>query len=170
MTTLWEAPAAVAALIAWLLAPPLTIGQVAEREGYRRQFVGRSAGVYTNVDLAPLPAGSTVESSSRLAAAAAEPTGTPRDEAWWRARMAAARAGLERDQLLADGYVVRVSALTREIVNQPDAAQQAKLRAQLQKAMDELDRLQKIVLADQRGLEAIQEEARRQGVPMGWLR
>ena len=77
---------------------------------------------------------------------------------------------LDRNQMLADGLAMRVSSLTREIVNQVDTAEQARLRAQLKKTMDELDRQQKIVLGDRRTVEAVQEDARRLGIPMDWLR
>ena len=172
MICLWEAPAAVAALLAWLLAPAQTIGQVAEREEFRRQIVGQSTGVYTNVGLSPAPVRSAVEGLTARPAGAGDDgvTAAPRAEAWWRNRITTARAALDRDQLLADGFSSRVNALTREIVNQTDAAQQARLRSQLQKAMDELDKLQKIVLTDRRELEAIQEDARRQAIPAAWLR
>jgi len=94
----------------------------------------------------------------------------PRDEAWWRTRISTARAMLDRNQMLADGLAMRVSSLTREIVNQVDTGEQARLRAQLKKTMDELDRQQKIVLGDRRTVEAVQEDARRLGIPMDWLR
>jgi hypothetical protein len=173
VTSLWEAPAAVAALIAWLLAPAQTIGQVAEREGFRRQFVGQSVGHYTNVSLPDAPVRSAIEGLSvapASAANAAAATVYPRDEDFWRSRATNARAKLERDQLMADGFATRVSSLTREIVNTPEVTQQAKLRADLQKAMDELDRLEKVVLNSRRELETVQDEARRQGIPPSWLR
>jgi hypothetical protein len=169
VSSLWEVPAAAAVLIGWLLAPSETIGQIAAREEFRRQLVGRSARLYTNYDLPTQAIPAAVEAPlgppapDRAAA-------LPRDEAWWRARIGTARAVLDRNQMLADGLAMRVSNLTREIVNQLDAAEQARLRTQLQKTMDELDRQQKVVLGDRRSLEAIQEDARRLGIPMEWLR
>ncbi|HEX5214324.1 MAG TPA: hypothetical protein VFV98_02615 [Vicinamibacterales bacterium] len=167
MSSLWGAPAAAAILIGWLLAPPETIGQVASREEFRRQLVGRSTRLYTNYDL-PVQA---IVSEIDAPAPTPDPVSVlPRDEAWWRTRIATARAMLDRNQILADGLAMRVSSLTREIVNQVDTGEQARLRAQLKKTMDELDRQQKIVLGDRRTVEAIQEDARRLGIPMGWLR
>ncbi len=169
MSPLWEVPAAAAILIGWLLAPPETIGQVAAREEFRRQLVGRSARLYSNYDLPTQATPAAVEIPAGLPEAD-RPPALPRDEGWWRARIGTARAVLERNQMLADGLAMRVSNLTREIVNQIDAGEQARLRIQLQKTMDELDRQQKIVLGDQRSLEAIQEDARRLGIPRDWLR
>ena len=169
MSSLWEVPAAAAILIGWLLAPSETIGQVAAREEFRRQLVGRSARLYTNYDLPTQAIPAAVEYPEGQSAAAQVPA-LPRDEGWWRTRMGTARAVLERNQMLADGLAMRVSNLTREIVNQIDAGEQARLRSQLLKTMDELDRQQKVVLGDRRSLEAIQEDARRMNIPMAWLR
>jgi hypothetical protein len=169
VSSLWEVPAAAAILIGWLLAPSETIGQVAAREEFRRQLVGRSARLYTNYDLPTQAIPAAVEVSLSSPAAVQVPA-LPRDEAWWRSRIATARAVLERNQMLADGLAMRVSNLTREIVNQLDSGEQARLRIQLQKTIDELDRQQKIVLGDRRSLEAIQEDARRLNIPMEWLR
>ena len=169
MSSLWEVPAAAALLISWLLTPSETIGQVAAREEFRRQLVGRSARVYTNYDLPTQAIPAAVEVPASLLVAAPAPD-LPRDESWWRARVGNARAVLERNQMLADGLAMRVTNLTREIVNQLDSAEQARLRTQLQKTMDELDRQQKILLGDQRSLEAIQDDARGLGIPRDWLR
>jgi hypothetical protein len=167
VSSLWGAPAAAAILIGWLLAPSETIGQVAAREEFRRQLVGRSTRLYTNYDL-PVQA---IAAAVEIPAAEPDPASTlPRDEAWWRTRISTARAMLDRNQMLADGLAMRVSSLTREIVNQVDTGEQARLRAQLKKTMDELDRQQKIVLGDRRTVEAVQEDARRLGIPMDWLR
>lgn len=167
MSSLWGAPAAAAILISWLLAPSETIGQVAAREEFRRQLVGRSTRLYTNYDL-PVQA---IAAAVEFPAVVPDPASAlPRDEAWWRTRIATARAMLDRNQMLADGLAMRVSSLTREIVNQVDTGEQARLRAQLKKTMDELDRQQKIVLGDRRTVEAVQEDARRLGIPMDWLR
>ena len=169
MSSLWEVPAAAALLISWLLAPSETIGQVAAREEFRRHLVGRSARLYTNYDLPTQEIPAAVGVPAGLPTADQVPV-LPRDESWWRARIGMARAVLERNQMLADGLGMRVSNLTREIVNQLDPGEQARLRNQLQKTMDELDRQQKIVLGDRRSLEAIQEDARRLNIPMEWLR
>jgi hypothetical protein len=167
VSSLWGAPAAAAILIGWLLAPSETIGQVAAREEFRRQLVGRSTRLYTNYDL-PVQA---IAAAVEIPAAEPDPASTlPRDEAWWRTRISTVRAMLDRNQMLAEGLAMRVSSLTREIVNQVDTGEQARLRAQLKKTMDELDRQQKIVLGDRRTVEAVQEDARRLGIPMDWLR
>ena len=43
-------------------------------------------------------------------------------------------------------------------------------RAERQKAIDELNRLKKEIEDDKKAIAALQEEARRAGVPPGWLR
>jgi t-SNARE complex subunit (syntaxin) len=84
--------------------------------------------------------------------------------------MADARGALERDELLVEGMQSRVNALQTDVINRDDPAQQAQLRVQLQRAIDELARLQKTVDADRKAIETIQTEARRKGVPPGWIR
>ena len=46
----------------------------------------------------------------------------------------------------------------------------AAISADRQKALAELDRTQKAVAADTKAIAALDEEARRAGVPPGWLR
>jgi hypothetical protein len=103
MNPLWEVPVVVAALVAWLTAPPVTIGDAAEREVLRRQLTGRSIAAYTNVDL-PAPQSSDIAvapgappeqlptAPSQAAAAEPETAG----ESWWRARAASLRENIDR--------------------------------------------------------------------------
>jgi hypothetical protein len=84
--------------------------------------------------------------------------------------MADARAALARDRLLVDAMQNRVDALLTDWTNRDDPAQKAKLFEARQVALAELDRLKKDIIADTRTIEAIQEDARKQGVPAGWIR
>ncbi|MEZ5320074.1 MAG: hypothetical protein R2752_21920 [Vicinamibacterales bacterium] len=95
---------------------------------------------------------------------------TAKDEKAWRDRIAGARATLERDQVLLAAMQSRINALNTDVINRDDPAQQADLRAQLQRAVAERDRLQKQVETDTKAIQTIQDEARRQGVPPGWVR
>jgi hypothetical protein len=92
------------------------------------------------------------------------------DEKQWRDRMAGARQALERDQLLLAAIQSRINSLNTDIVNRDDPAQQAELRQQLQRVQAEQQRLQTQVAADQKAIDAIVLEARRAGVPPGWIR
>ena len=64
----------------------------------------------------------------------------------------------------------RIDSLTTDFVNRDDPAQQSQIRADREKALAELDRVKKVVEEDRRAIPELEEEARREGVPAGWLR
>lgn len=126
----------------------------------------------------PLPPGSPAPSQAKAdAPAAATPqnaqaaTSAGRgDEKSWRDRMASAREAHERDQVLADAMQSRINGLQTDIVNRDDPAQQNQLRQQLARAVAELARLNKQIVADSKAITDTQNDARKQGVPPGWVR
>ncbi len=91
-------------------------------------------------------------------------------EKFWRDRMTAMRQTLEQDQVLLDALQSRINALNTDFVNRDDPAQRASIDDQRQRATAELDRLTKQVAADQKAIQDLQDEARRKGVPPGWIR
>jgi hypothetical protein len=93
-----------------------------------------------------------------------------KDQAHWSKRMAELRERLQRDQTYLDALQSRIDALTRDFVDRDDPAQRNQIAADRQRAVDELDRLRKAVEADRRAIPELEEEARRAGVPAGWLR
>ncbi len=146
--------------------------------------------VYTNKDLKGTAVGSTIEPTKTSAAPAdsasaaplsqsAEPapadakasnTSEVRNEAYWRKRMQSHRDQLERDRLLVDALQSRVSALTTDFTGRDDPAQRARISIDRQKALAELDRMKSAVSAGVKATDDLEEEARRAGVPPGWLR
>jgi hypothetical protein len=144
--------------------------------------------VYTNKDLkgSPAPAADPAPAAApKTAAADAAPDsgkaaatldksarGKPevKDEAWWRKQLQMLHLDLDRDHMLADALQSRVNALTTEFTTKDDPAQQAKIGIERQKALAELDRMQKAATADAKAIADLEEEARRAGVPPGWLR
>jgi hypothetical protein len=64
----------------------------------------------------------------------------------------------------------RINSLQSDVVNIDDPAQQALARQNLGRALGELERLDKQVQADRDEIGRIQDEARRQRVPPGWMR
>jgi hypothetical protein len=186
VTTLWHAPAALLAVLTWLTAPPATVGELAQREALRRALTVESTGVYTNDSLPYMPppvmadAPAAVEPLPELMAIAppppppgTEPPAEPeetRDQAWWSNRIESARAALDRDQVLADAMQSRVGSLQTDIVNRDDPAQRALLQLQLQRALNETARLAKQIELDEQAIKDIQDEARKQRVPPGWVR
>ena len=94
----------------------------------------------------------------------------PHDEAWWRARVATARAAADRDQWLVETVQSRLNGLTNEVASRDDPAERATLIEQRLRAVNELARLKKAVEVDRAIVDDIIEEARKQNVPPGWIR
>ncbi len=179
MSPSWQAPVVLLVLVTWLTVPPAGLAEAARLEALRRVLAGPSIASFTNDELPPTPPPPAVSGLPEPAprpqsvaerqpeAASAEPR---RDEQWWRNRMAAARSSLERNQLLADSVQSRINALQTDVVNIDDPAQQALARQNLGRALGELDRLQELIEANQQEIAQIQDDARRQRVPPGWVR
>jgi len=91
-------------------------------------------------------------------------------QAYWSKRMKTAHETLDRDSTFADALQSRISALTTDFVNRDDPAQRSIIERDRQKALAELDRLKKQIVDDRKAVADIEEEARRAGVPPGWLR
>lgn len=164
------------------------LADAARREAERRK-AGKAVTVtiYTNDDLSRLPVRSVPLSappSTRVttmgpggdttpAPAAAVP-GTvaeaPRDEKYWRERITTARTNLSRAEMFAEALQTRINSLSADFVNRDDPAQRAQIAEQRQKALDEMARVQKEVADLNKLIRDIEDEARRAGVPPGWLR
>jgi hypothetical protein len=84
--------------------------------------------------------------------------------------MADAREQLERDRTLSEALQTRINSLTTDFVNRDDPAQRAVIERDRQKAASELERLKKQIVDDRKAVADFEEEARRAGVPPGWLR
>jgi hypothetical protein len=93
-----------------------------------------------------------------------------KDQAYWSKRMKDLQTQLERDETFAEALQTRINALTADFSARDDPAQRAVIGANRQKALAELERLKKAILADKTAIADLQEEARRASVPPGWLR
>jgi hypothetical protein len=185
----------VAAFLVTAVAAPLfaqSLADVAKKEEERRKRTPPARKVYTNKDLSAVPpATASPPASGSPDAAAPDASGGDtktadaapgdkpgagtdaagaKDQKYWSARMKAARDAVERDQILADAMQSRINALTTDFVNRDDPIQRSRVQSDRQKAMAELDRLKKQVMADKQAITNLEEEARRAGVPPGWLR
>lgn len=158
--------------------PPASLGELALREAVRRQSAPEAVRSLTDADVGPPPARAPRPAKLPAAAAGDTPTSrekppaavTQKDEAWWRARMAQARLALERDTLLVKALESRAAVLTRDVANRDDPAQRAMLIAERVRVLKEIDLLKQQVIADTEAIAAIEDEARREGVPPGWIR
>jgi len=180
MSSLWQMPAVMVFLAAWLASPPAGLADVAQREAFRRLATQKSQATLTNLGLPqePVPPaavsmGAPPAPDPAAKAADAAPDAKPdpkRDEGWWRAKMAEHRAAAEKDQMAADALQTRINRLQADSVNIDDPLKQTRARMELVTAIDQLDKMKTQVDADRRAISALQEEARRLSVPAGWIR
>jgi hypothetical protein len=161
------------------------LASVAKKEEDRRKAVKTAGKVYTNGNLksditASVPASAPATNSSAAAPSTQVPSlnlpagdassGEVKDEAHWRSRMTAARSALERSRIFSDALQSRINALNTDIANRADPAQRAQLELERQRALAEMDRVKKEIADQTKAITDIEEEARKAGVPPGWVR
>jgi hypothetical protein len=167
------------------LAPQLagaqSLADVARAEEARRKQKAKPAKVYTNDNLrrdpsAPATPGAAAPATAAPATTEPAPPATDarrepeQGEKYWKDRIGAARADLERSKTFAAALESRIGALTLDFVNRDDPAQRAVIEQNRQKAVAELERVQRDIATQTKAITAIEEEARKAGVPAGWLR
>lgn len=170
-------------LVAVWNAPPASLGEASMREAVRRQRMQPSTHAMTNESLGPVPpvlqAPPTEPPAVAEIAVPVSGGDVPplpaikvevKDAAWWRARMTTAREAVARDRVFAAALDSRIAALTSDIAGRDDPEQRAQLMVARQQAVEELDRLRKQIDAGVLAIAAIEDEARRAGVPPGWIR
>jgi hypothetical protein len=114
----------------------------------------------------PSPAG-----DKEKPAADAPPAADPKqNEAGWRQRVQAERDALARAQTFAEALQSRINALSNDFTSRDDPAQRAVISTDRQKALAELDRVKLEIQKHTKAISGIQEEARKSGVPPGWVR
>jgi hypothetical protein len=170
-----------------------SLADVARKEEARRKNMPEPAKVYTNKDLKPVPSPASPPAASTPDAKtdekAAPEKGEPakaadkndkndkndnpvpaKDQAYWAGRLKAAQEQLARDETYVAAMQSRISALTTDFVNRDDPAQKRTIEQDRLKAIAEMDRLKQAIANDKKALDSLLEEARRAGVPPGWLR
>jgi hypothetical protein len=103
----------------------------------------------------------------KAASAKAEPA---KDQAYWSGRLKALQEQLARNETYMAAMQSRINGLTADFINRDDPAQKRMLEQERIKAIAELDRLKQAVPNDKKAIDNLLEEARRAGVPPGWLR
>jgi hypothetical protein len=167
MTPLWQLVAVIAEILRWLSAPPVSLADAAWREAVRREIVGRSVTAYTNATLAAVPETTDV---GREAPAPPVPSPEELSEATWRRRVRQLVEAIEQNRRLVSEAEAHLALLESQAVSRDDPAQQALLRQQAREARESLSALLRKVAAGDRALAALLDEARRLGIPPGWLR
>jgi hypothetical protein len=165
-----------------------SLADVARAEEARRKTVKASGKVYTNDDLkrvgddkgppppAPAAASSAAGDTPPAPAAKSEPADAQKpvadlkDEKYWRERITGAQLSMTRNKVLLEALQSRVNALNTDYVNRDDPAQRAAIDTNRQTAMTEMQRVLREIESQIKEIATIQEEARKAGVPAGWLR
>jgi hypothetical protein len=186
--------AAVLAVLAGTVASAQTLADVARAEESRRKTVKEPSKVYTNNDLkrdasgsetpapastakpaptgdaAPPPAGAEAKAQDAAGQKDAPANAPARDRAYWSDRMKQAQDQLDRSKMFLAALETRVNALNTDFVNRDDPAQRAIVERDRQRATAEMDRVRKDITQQTKAIADIEDEARRAGVPAGWLR
>jgi hypothetical protein len=174
-------------------APAQSLGELARKDQARAKS---GAKVYTNDDLKGSPAPATAAPADDAAApkpdtkaadgnaksgdakadgktdakADAKPADPKSDAAYWRKRVQELQTSIDRSKLFADSLQSRINGLTADFSARDDPAQRSVVAGDRQKALTELDRVKKEIQLQTKALADLQEEARKSGVPPGWLR
>jgi hypothetical protein len=161
-----------------------SLGEIAKREAERRKTLPVAVKTYTNEDLKRLPpmaADTSVKPAEPVKAGepakpteikpdAALPPEAAKDEKYWRGRLMAVKEDIRRNESFRDALQVQINSLAADFAARDDPAQRAKIADDRQKALAELDRLKSDIEKATKQIGEIEEEARRAGVPPGWLR
>ena len=174
-------------------AQETSLAAVAKQERARRASIGEKSKVYTNDDLRGGPRLTTgtppLSAPSPLTAPSIEPAGpnttpsadaaaleeldgpeTEQGEEYWRNRIMTARDERRRAELMAAALQNRVDGLWADFTARDDPFQRAEIGQDRIEALEELEQTKADVLRLDQEIRDTQEEARRAGVPPGWLR
>jgi hypothetical protein len=166
-----------------------SLAELARKEEERRKNVPETGKVYTNKDLNAAPGPSAPAPASSPAAPAADAKDAAKekdakdvkekdvngkeivkDKAYWAGRLKTLQDQVEQNQTYVEAIQTRINALSTDFVNRDDPAQRTVIERDRQKAAAELTRLKQAIVDGKKGIANLEEEARRAGVPPGWLR
>ena len=172
----------VAVLLAAWASPAAgqSLAAVARKEEARRKDIKQSSRVITNKDLRPVtsvpsaPAPPAAVPAPDPAAPAEKPAdesaAAEQDEQAWRKKMADARVALERSQMYADALQSKINALWADFTARDDPAQRAQIELERKRALAEQARVKDEIEKQKKAIADLEEEARKAGVPPGWIR
>ena len=174
----------VALLGAWASpAAGQSLAAVARKEEARRKEVKQSSRVITNKDLrqvaaVPPPVTPAPAPTAAPAPDPAAPADKPvdeeaqraQDEQAWRQKMADAKVALERSQMYADALQSKINALWADFTARDDPAQRAQIEIERKRAIAEQERVKGEIETQKKAIADLEEEARKAGVPPGWIR
>jgi len=159
-----------------------SLGEVAKREEARRKAVKTPGKVYTDDSLHHEPAPAVPPAAAAANPPAGDKTATPdkpadkatedpkKTEGYWKQRISGERDALSRAQIFAESLQTRINALTNDFSARDDPFQRNQIAADRQKSLTELERVRKEIESHTKAIADIQEEARKAGIPAGWVR
>jgi hypothetical protein len=169
-----------------LLAQKPPLAEVARKEAERRKGAKQGPKVITTKDLpesarkgAPKPDSTHPTEGQAAGAPAGEQKGekkpdaiaaAQKDEAYWHGRITQAREALRRNESFLAALQSQVNGLTTDFVNRDDPYQRAQIGEQRQKVLAEMERVKADIEGAKKQIADIEEEARKAGVPPGYLR
>lgn len=176
-----KAALAIVAVLSSSVVHAQSLGDIAKKTA--DEHADKAVKVYTNADLKVEPAPFVPAHSDPAPSAGPSVPATPppssiadyrqssmKDEAYWKGRMRDAQAVLDGDQIHLDAMIGRVNSLSSDFNNSRSVTQRIVLRKEREDAATEATRLKAAVRTDRKALVTLEEEARRVGVPAGWLR
>ena len=145
-----------------------TLGELAKKEQERR----KGQKTPPSPPAAPPSGGSsaTAAPADETKPAEKKPAEDEKDETWWKNRINQAREEQRRNEMFAEALQTRINSLSTDFVNRDDPFQRAKIGEDRDKAIAELARVKGDIDRAKKQIEDIEEEARKAGVPPGWLR
>jgi hypothetical protein len=159
-----------------------SLADVAKAEEARRKTIKADVKVYTNEDLGRTPATSAAPAQPAPAMIGSakpadpakpgeeKPVDPSKTQAYWKERATTLQQSLSRNKLLLEALQSQVNGLNAEFVSMDDPGQRDLLQARLQRASGELQRVQQDIEKQTKAAAALQDEARKAGVPAGWVR
>jgi hypothetical protein len=184
--TVMSLVAAVTTLVSQASAQTPTLAELAKKEEARQKGVTAPAKVVTNGDV---PKGAAAGSKStpstgddksdkgdktaKPAGKDARPDGADepvKDAAWWQKRISAVRDELRRNEMFVDAMQTKINSLSADFAARDDPYQRAKVGEERTRAIAEMDRAKAEIEEQKKKIAEIEDEARRAGVPPGWVR
>ena len=177
----WLRVIVVIVIAGWAMpASGQSLAAVARKEEVRRKQVKQPSKVITNKDLRPVttPPPPPPPAPTPPADGAAPPADPGPDEAQqreqdeqaWRAKMADARQALDRSQMYADALQSKINALWADFTARDNPVERAQIEIERKKAIAEQERVKGEIEAQKKAIVDLEEEARKAGVPPGWVR
>jgi len=165
-----------------------SLAELAKKEAERRKTAKDAKKVITTKDLPesarrPAPAPAAADAGATHAGEQKPPSGsaTPAPaagagdaeaagESYWRSRITQAREGLRRNEAFLQALQTRVNSLSNDFYSRDDPIQRGKIAEDRKTALQEMERVKADIELSKKQIDDIEEEARKAGVPPGWLR